>query len=340
MRQRSLVQILVVDDGSTDGMSGVARRLRAKGLIDDLLTVSTRGGKSAGVNLGLTSCRGDVIVILDIDTTLDRQAIEGMLPYFRDPSVGAVSGDLGVRNAASTLATRHQEIEYLISISLGRRIGDLLGTLSIVSGAFGAFRRHAVLGVGGQDVEVGEDADLTMKLRRGGWRIRFAPGSRALTAAPETMPHLIAQRLRWDRGIVAIWLRKFRDTFDPRLDVFRLIDVLALLDVLVFQLVLTLAFPIYVVWLWYIDSPFGLSILAVTLIAYIALGFFALIAGIALSPCPPSPWMLMYMPVHVMTELAVMRFVRLIAILQELLFRSSYRDPYVPQRVMRQVPHL
>lgn len=126
MRQRSLIQVVVVDDGSTDGMSSVARSLQAGRLIDDLLTVSTRGGKSAGVNLGLTVCRGDIVVILDVDTTLDRQAIEGMLPYFRDPRVGAVSGDLGVRNAGSTLATRHQEIEYPISISLGRRVGDLL----------------------------------------------------------------------------------------------------------------------------------------------------------------------------------------------------------------------
>jgi cellulose synthase/poly-beta-1,6-N-acetylglucosamine synthase-like glycosyltransferase len=154
--------------------------------------------------------------------------------------------------------TRHQEIEYLVSILLGRRIGDLLGTLSIVSGAFGAFRRRAVLGVGGQDVEVGEDADLTMKLRRAGWRIRFAPESRALTAAPETMPRLIAQRLRRDRGVVTIWLRKFRDTLDPRSSVFRLLDVLALLNVLLFQLILTVAFPGYIVWLWYVYGEFGL----------------------------------------------------------------------------------
>jgi poly-beta-1,6-N-acetyl-D-glucosamine synthase len=340
MRQRSLVQVVVVDDGSTDGMSRVAQRLRAEKLIDDFLTVSTRGGKSAGVNLGLTVCRGDVVVILDIDTTLDRNAIERMLPYFRDPRVGAVSGDIGVRNARDTLVTRHQEIEYLISISLGRRIGDLLGTLSIVSGAFGAFRRTAVLGVGGQDVEVGEDADLTMKLRRAGWRIRFAPESRALTAAPETMPRLIAQRLRWDRGIVTIWLRKFRGTFDPRSNIFRLIDVFALLDVLVFQLILTLVFPVYVVWLWYTCGWFSLSILAATLICYVVLDCLALLTATLLSPYPQSAWLPVYMPVHVMIELAVMRVVRLIAILQELLFRSSYRDPYVPARVMRQAEYL
>ena len=95
-------------------------------------------------------CRGEIVVILDIDTTLDRDALEMLVPYFSDPRVGGVGGDLGVRNGGASVVTRCQQIEYLIAISLGRRIGDLLGLLTIVSGAFGAFRRCAVLGVGGR----------------------------------------------------------------------------------------------------------------------------------------------------------------------------------------------
>ena len=222
MRNRLQVQIVVVDDGSTDGMLRIADDLRAAGLVDDLLHVAMRGGKSAAVNLGLTVCRCEIMVILDIDTTLDRDALERLLPYFADPRVGGVGGDLGVRNAGASLITRCQQIEYLIGISLGRRIGDLLGLLTIVSGAFGAFRRSAVLGVGGQDVEVGEDADLTMMLRRAGWRIRFAPDAHGLTQAPETVPGLISQRLRWDRALVTIWFRKYRGALDPFQSNFRL----------------------------------------------------------------------------------------------------------------------
>jgi poly-beta-1,6-N-acetyl-D-glucosamine synthase len=338
MLRRSQVQIVVVDDGSTDEMTAIARRLRDENLIDDVLHVRVRGGKSAGVNLGLTVCRGEIVVILDIDTTLDRHAIEMLLPYFADPRVGGVGGDMGVGNASASLVTRHQEIEYLISISLGRRIGDLLGTLSIISGAFGAFRRSAILGVGGQDTEVGEDADLTMKLRRAGWRIRFAPEARALTNVPETMPGLIAQRLRWDRGVVTIWLRKFRGVFDPRAATFRLIDVLALVDVLLFQFVLTLMFPIYMGWLWYHFDTFSLSIVGATLIGYIVMDILALTVAAGLTTdLGRALGLLIYLPVYAVLQMTVMRQVRLIAILQELLLRSSYRDPYVPARVMSQV---
>ena len=257
MLNRSQVQIVVVDDGSTDSMRRIAGDLRAAGLVDDLLHVAVRGGKSAAVNLGLTVCRGEILVILDIDTTLDRDALEQLLPYFADPRVGGVGGDLGVRNAGANLVTRCQQIEYLIAISLGRRIGDLLGLLTIVSGAFGAFRRSAVLGVGRQDAEVGEDADLTMKLRRAGWRIRFAPDAHGLTRVPETIAGLISQRLRWDRGLVTIWLRKYRSTLNPFQGNFRLRDVVALLDVLLLQLVAASVFPVYVLWLWSNLGTFG-----------------------------------------------------------------------------------
>jgi cellulose synthase/poly-beta-1,6-N-acetylglucosamine synthase-like glycosyltransferase len=241
LTDRSRLQVVVVDDGSTDGMSDVAHNLRGEGLVDEVLRLRHRGGKSSAVNLGLAICTGEIIVIADIDTSLDRDALAVVLGYFAtDSRLGAVGGDLGVRNECASLVTRCQAIEYGISVSLGRRIADVLGILSMVSGAFGAFRRSAIEGVGGQDVEVGEDADLTMKLRRAGWRVQFAPEARALTLVPETVTALIAQRLRWDRGIVTIWLRKYRGVFDPRQSTFRVTDVLASLDVLVFQLLLPL----------------------------------------------------------------------------------------------------
>jgi cellulose synthase/poly-beta-1,6-N-acetylglucosamine synthase-like glycosyltransferase len=338
MLRRPSVQIVVVDDGSTDGMIGIARRLRNEKLIDDILRVDRRGGKSAGVNLGLTVCRGEIVVILDIDTTLDRNAIEVLLPYFRDPRVGGVGGDMGVGNPSASLITRHQEIEYLITISLGRRIGGLLGTLSIISGAFGAFRRSAVLGVGGQDTEVGEDADLTMKLRRAGWHICFAPEAHALTNVPEDMTALIAQRLRWDRGVVTIWLRKFRGVFDPRPATFRLTDVAALLDVLSFQFILVLAFPLYAVWLYYCFDTFALLIISATLIGYAVMDILALTVAACLVTGPHRvPGLLIYLPLYAIVKMAIMRPVSLIAILQELVFRSSYRDRYVPVHVQRQM---
>jgi biofilm PGA synthesis N-glycosyltransferase PgaC len=330
------LQVIVVDDGSTDNMSAVARRLQLQGKIHTALRLHQRGGKSAGVNLALSSCRGDIIVIVDIDTTFDRDAFERLLTYFDNPQVGGVSCNVGVRNEDSSLMTRFQTIEYAIGISLGRRISDALGTLSIVSGAFGAFRREAIHSIGGQDVEVGEDADLTMRLRRAGWRIRFAPDALGLTHVPETVTAFIAQRLRWDRGLVTIWLRKFRIKLDPRDAAFRLIDVFALLDVLIFQIALAVVYPFYLVWLIYFFNGFAPTVLIATFIGYALLdALLFLAASVAVLE---RPWRLLpYLPFYTVVQLTLVRVIRLIALIQELIFRSSYRDPYVPARVMRQV---
>jgi len=330
------MQVIVVDDGSTDRMINVARDLQREGQVDAVLRLQQRGGKSAGVNLALSACTGEFIVIADIDTTFDRDAFAELLSYFSDPRVGAVSGNLGIRNTFSGLITRHQAIEYAIGISLGRRIADALGILSIVSGAFGAFRRAAVERVGGQDVEVGEDADLTMKLRRAGWEIRFAPEAHALTNAPETVAALIAQRLRWDRGLVTIWLRKFRGAFDPRQAAFRIIDVAAVADVLVFQVALAVTFPIYLAWLFYYFGEFAITIIVATLIVYSVLDLFAFANATALGLQTPIR-LLPYLPLYTIFQVSVMRSVRLIAFAQEFIFRSSYRDAYVPPHIMRQV---
>ena len=172
-------------------MSEVARNCEREGKFDEFFRLHQRGGKSASVNLAIGAARGEIVVIADIDTTFDRDAVAIVLEYFADPTVGAVSGNLGVRNTSTNVITRQQAIEYAIGLALGRRIADALGILTIVSGAFGAFRRDALESVGRQDVEVGEDADLTMKLRRAGWRIRFAPDARALTDVPDKVSVLI-----------------------------------------------------------------------------------------------------------------------------------------------------
>jgi biofilm PGA synthesis N-glycosyltransferase PgaC len=276
------------------------------------------------------------VVISDIDTTFDRSAFAEMMGYFADPRVGAVSGNIGVRNAHVSLITRHQAIEYAISISLGRSIQDVLGILSIVSGAFGAFRRSAIEEVGGQDVEVGEDADLTMKLRRAGWHIRFAPGAHALTDVPETVSALTAQRLRWDRGLITIWMRKFRGVFDPRQSTFRLIDVAALADVLGFQVLLAFIFPAYLIWLFVYYGDLATTIIGATIVGLMILNLFAFISAVAVGIHTPF-WLVLYLPLFTVLQLTIMRIIRMLAVLQELIFRSSYHDPYVPRRVMSQV---
>jgi poly-beta-1,6-N-acetyl-D-glucosamine synthase len=333
------IQLIVVDDGSTDNMFQVARDLRDSGKLDVALRLEQRGGKNAAINLALAACTGEIIIICDIDTSFNRDAFAELVLFFADTKVGAVSGNLAPRNANASLITRNQAIEYAVSISLGRCVSDAFGTLQVVSGAFGAFRRSAIEAVGGEDPEAGEDVDLTMKLRRSGWRIRFAPNAHALTDVPETLAQLTAQRLRWDRVLVTIWLRKYRANLNPRLASFRLIDALAFLDIFYFDIALGPAYLAYLIWLAYYIGNFAVVILGAMLLGDAILNTISLFAAAAIGIQSPLR-LFIYLPFYTFMQSTVVKLVRTIAVFQELALVYSRKDSYVPRNVLKEVDEI
>lgn len=144
------LQIVVVEDGGDSAMSLLAKRYHSEGVIAHYIATGIRGGKAAALNLGFSRCLHEHLVVLDIDSSLDRDAIEWILRRLRaDPEVGAVSGNLGVRNPGDSPWAAFQALEYLSGISMGRQFLAMFNLLTIVSGAFGAFRRSAIEHVGG-----------------------------------------------------------------------------------------------------------------------------------------------------------------------------------------------
>lgn len=267
-------QIIVVSDGSTDGMEKEADKLKKEGLIDIVLSTDIRCGKSAAANLGLGYCTGELVIITDVDTSFDRDAFEKIIQPFGDSSIGAVAGNLGARNWHKNVVTAYQSIQYLTSISLGRRVSDMLGILAIVSGAFAAFRIEVLNEIGGWEVGPGEDADLTIKIRRSGWKIKFAPDSWCLTDVPESLFALIRQRLRWNRSTIRIRMRKFAVVFNPFHKSFSLLDAISSFDTLFFQFGLALSFLIYLIWIFYFFGGGAFIIFLITTALYLVMGVF------------------------------------------------------------------
>ena len=178
-------EIIVVSDGSTDRMPAKLRELLQQGLIEEAHCAQLRAGKSAAFNLGFTRASGDIIVNVDCDCIiLERHALLHLCRPFDDPKVGAVAGNILVRNFSASVIAGFQAIEYLISISQGKQSANLTDQMTCVSGAFGAFRRTALESVGGLDSGGGEDLDVTLRLRSGGWTTLFASEAICLTNVP------------------------------------------------------------------------------------------------------------------------------------------------------------
>jgi cellulose synthase/poly-beta-1,6-N-acetylglucosamine synthase-like glycosyltransferase len=125
------------------------RELRKRGLVSEVHSTGLRAGKSAATNLGIRRATGDIIINIDCDCTLDRFAFERACDSFSDPEVGAVAGNIVVRNAGKSFITGYQAVEYLVILSLGKRGGNITDQVTCASGAFGAFRRQALDSVAG-----------------------------------------------------------------------------------------------------------------------------------------------------------------------------------------------
>lgn len=332
------LEIICVDDGSTDGMADELCRLRAEGVIDAALVCRVRSGKAAACNLALSRAHGEIVVNVDVDCTFDRDAIANIARPLADPKVGAVCGNIAVRNSGASFIASMQVVEYLICISLGKRALDFLNVVACASGAFSAFRRSALEGVGGMDVGPGEDLDLTLRLRHAGWRIRFAHDAWCLTDVPDTVPAFVRQRLRWERDALRIRLRKHRRIFDPRDRGVTATDLVHQFDYVVTSLLVTLVFPLYLGWLIVTYGSAAWMILGSVTLGYVVLDLISFLAALTVVDRPGAVRALPYALLFGAFNAYFIRAVRLVAYAQEWIFRRSYHDEYVPARVRRKAP--
>jgi peptidoglycan/xylan/chitin deacetylase (PgdA/CDA1 family)/GT2 family glycosyltransferase len=197
------VTVIVVDDGSTDGTADIVEGLRLRRVH---VIRQRNAGKAAALNTGLAAARTEFVVMVDGDTLIEPDTVGELVKHFADATVGAVSGNAKVGNRRGLLG-KWQHIEYVIGFNLDRRMYDILECMPTVPGAVGAFRRSAVLRLGGVPTDtLAEDTDLTMALERAGWRVVYEQNARVWTEAPATLGQLWKQRYRWCYGTLqAVW---------------------------------------------------------------------------------------------------------------------------------------
>jgi cellulose synthase/poly-beta-1,6-N-acetylglucosamine synthase-like glycosyltransferase len=235
------LRVIVIDDGSSDSTLEVARRAfaheEASGRV--LILTKPNAGKAEALNFGLEHLRDEEIFVgIDADTVIARNAISRLVPHFLNPKVAAVAGNAKVGNRVN-LWTRWQALEYITSQNFERRALNVLGAVSVVPGAIGAWRTSAVREAGGYHTDtVAEDADLTMALLRNGYRVEYEDLALAYTEAPINANGLMRQRFRWSFGILqSVW--KHRAVFARK----GALGLVALPNIVIFQILLPLVSP-------------------------------------------------------------------------------------------------
>lgn len=204
----------------------------------DLVVIDkANGGKADAINAGINAARHPLVCVIDADSILEPEALmRAVLPFVESPHTLATGGIIRIVNdcrvesgrvtqigmPASWLA-RFQVVEYLRAFLSGRVAMSAFNALLIISGAFGLFRRDAVIEVGGfRHDTIGEDMEIVARLHRHWrdnnrpYRIVFQPDPVCWTEAPETRKILGSQRNRWQRGTCQVLSYHMGMTLRPK----------------------------------------------------------------------------------------------------------------------------
>ena len=205
------IEVIVVNDGSTDDTAAIMDRYAERGAIR-AIHLATNQGKAAAMRVGALAARHEILVCIDGDAVLEAHAVHWLARHFVDgPRVGAVTGNPRVRTR-STLIGKIQVGEFSSIIGLIKRAQRIYGRVFTVSGVVAAFRRSALERVGFWDLDkLTDDIDISWRLQMDHWSIRFESNALCWILMPETLKGLWRQRLRWAQGGVEVTLEHFAD---------------------------------------------------------------------------------------------------------------------------------
>jgi cellulose synthase/poly-beta-1,6-N-acetylglucosamine synthase-like glycosyltransferase len=328
------LEIIVVDDGSTDQTRAVAERARALGLVDIVICHGTRCGRSAAINAAARFASGDLLLTVDADTVFEPTAVARLAAAFSDARVAGASCNIAISNERDSLWTGLQSVEYLMSISAGRSILDVVEAIACLSGACSMYRRDVFLRQGGLDVGPGEDLEYSLRLRRLGYVIRFVPDAWAETDGPTTAISLLRQRARWDRDALRIRFMMYGELsfFHP---FERLPDTLQRLDFILFDLIPTLSLPFYLVYVLLLFGDDAVRFLAAIYFLLLWISIFNMALAFAMFNRSVGLFGLGAALIFPLYQGVYLKCARFFSYSSEIIFAASRHDDFVPPRVRR-----
>ena len=309
-------QVIVVDDGSTDNTYAIASRYRDKVLV---LRRSRSGLKAHALNYGLRFTDGDIIVTLDADTLLSRDALRKIAAHFQDERIVAGCGNLRVLNSADNLLTRLQSYEYVIGFEIGRRLQALFRTLLILPGAAAIVRRKILESIGGYDPMIGEDFDLTLKLHKIKSRLEFMHDVYSWTEAPNDWKSWFKQRVRWHRSQLRVLIRH-RNIFLRR--IFGPPGLLGAPDMVLMDFIALILRPIWT--LYFFLAYNWMTIAAILILLYFFTELHTLLATLSIIEYPEDLKYFYVFILNVVFYRPVYSLIRLYSYIVEI-FKPSYQ---------------
>jgi hyaluronan synthase len=225
---KQLLEIIVIDDGSRDDTWEYVEEERS--LHPNLITTfrfKKNRGKRKALALGFRKARGEIIVTVDSDSVVERDALRHIVAPFEDAHIGAVTGKIRAVNRGSNLLTRMLNVQYVMGTEFYRSSQSVFRTVMCCAGALSAYRKTVIDSVVdewlsqkflSQECMIGEDHALTNHILRSGSDTVYQRTAVIYTTVPETLRGFIRMFTRWNKGylresivFLSFMLTKYRE---------------------------------------------------------------------------------------------------------------------------------
>ena len=189
---RNKVEVIVVDDGSTDDTLKVAKKYFGVKILRQ-----NHLGKVEALNLGARNSSHHFLLTVDADTTLGRDCIRELLKPFSDKSIGATTGNNNVRNKKSMIST-FQNVEYHFSNLIRDSFSTVFKNGIWFSGSLACYSKSTLQKIGYFKKDtLAEDQDVALEIKKAGFKTINTSKAIGYTIVPTKIKELYHQRSRW-----------------------------------------------------------------------------------------------------------------------------------------------
>jgi len=208
------LEVIVIDSGSIDNTRKIVKKFSkrfAKGSKKiRLITENKRRGKAAALNKAFKHCKGDIVIISDADCRLDKKILLKSMPYFYDPSIGALTGRESIINFDENVATKTEK-KYRDLFYLLRGAESMLDSTYVFDGPFCAFRKDLISRINRKCVA--DDTEMALKIKKKGYRVLSIPEAVYFEYAPSKLLARTNQKSRRAEGLTQSMINHFSTFF-------------------------------------------------------------------------------------------------------------------------------